>query len=432
MHWKRDSVACNRRTSLVTFLIGTLNAALNGLQARPMQDIMFREIAGNNIPHALFVRNRDEMIDQSLTQFGNTAAFFGTGYALDKGIDAVAKRVYKAGLTASQTSWLHLGKSMGILGLIASFMIASPFLRNFITAKRLGTTDFTQIVGERKRTGDAASKAKAQAEGMHYLKIFGAVLAAGAAFTVASLGLAHVAIRRGANFGKLAGGALKYLGLENGKFNNLNDIPAFVFWAVPTYAGFITASRDGFEGKEIALRFGAFTSAFFILPKVVEKSLQWAFKGKPVLNIPPNNMAYLGKFISSIIFCSAIPALVNIYLTRKRVQAADLALVNKTGLQTGDTTTKLEPPPLPDSNALPLTQPVQPSVPFTPQAWSQPAYAAGYGDPYGMQPTTPYATAAYMQPLSYGTPWTTGYWPQSMPAYGWPQLPQPQQFQTAA
>lgn len=414
----------------MTFLIGTLNAALNGLQARPMQDIMFREIAGNNIPHALFVRNKDEMIDQSLTQFGNTAAFFGTGYALDKGIDAWSKRLYKSGLTAAQTNWLHLGKSMGILGLIASFMIASPFLRNYITAKRLGTTDFTQIVGERKRSDDEASVAKANAEGRHYLKVFGAVLGVGAAITAASLGLTHLLIKRGAGFGKVANGALKYLGLDNGKFNNLKDIPAFVFWAIPTYAGFITASRDHFEGKEIALRFGAFTAAFFVLPKAVEKGLQFAFKGRPVLGIPPNNMAYMGKFISSIVFCSAIPALVNIYLTRKRVQAADSALTNKIPVESHPQPV----PSLPDSNALPLTSEPAPQAPV--QTWTQPTmtYPTSYYDPYGaQQAATQYATAAYMSPMSYGTPWSQpqGGWPSS-PGFGWPTMPQQGQYQTAA
>ena len=298
------------------FSVTTLNRALTHLQTNPMKDIMFRELAGSNVPHALFVRNLDEMLDQSVTQFGNTAAFFGSGHLLDKGIDKLSRWINTPHLTAAQTGWLHLGKSMTIFSVIASLLVASPFLRNFVTARRLGTTDFTQIVGERERDVDPKARADAHIAGQRFLRIAGRIIGGGAAIALGMLALTQLAIRRNANFGTVPQFLLKHLGLEKGRFNNLAGLPSFLFWVIPTYAGFTLASRDKFEYKEILLRFAAFNAAFFLLPSAVMKSLQHVFKDRPVKGITPNNVAYIGKFVSSIVFCSLLPTLVNIYLTQ--------------------------------------------------------------------------------------------------------------------
>ena len=62
-----------------------LATAISFLRVNKMSDIVFREITGNNIPHVAIVRNKDELIDQSICHFGNTAAFFWNGLGFRQG-----------------------------------------------------------------------------------------------------------------------------------------------------------------------------------------------------------------------------------------------------------------------------------------------------------------------------------------------------------
>lgn len=70
------------------------------------------------------------------------------------------------------------------------------------------------------------------------------------------------------------------------------------------------------------LRFGAFLFAFFILPHTVEDTIdKFTAKMKPSKILgPAKNIGYVGKLISSVIFCGSIPSIVNIFLTRQRVE----------------------------------------------------------------------------------------------------------------
>lgn len=292
---------------------------LSYLRQNKMPDIVFREITGNNIPHVLIVRNRDELLDQSISQFGNTAAYFGTGILMDKGINALAKRVLGP-LPPTAKPWYFLGKSLSIFSMIAALNVAMPFLRNYITTSRTGTVDYAQMIGETQRTGNTASLLKTTLQDYkeRYLKI----VSAGAATSLAFLAGTAMAVKRG----RPMPGALQFLqrhiGLEKGKFKNFNPLSAVLFWVVPTFSGLLAGARDTYEKNELALRFAAFNLAFFVFPHTVEKLIDKAVKGLPPTKLlgPSKNIAYLGKFISSLIFCSAVPTVLNIYLTRQRVR----------------------------------------------------------------------------------------------------------------
>ena len=80
-------------------------------------------------------------------------------------------------------------------------------------------------------------------------------------------------------------------------------------------------ARDIYELKEIDLRFAAFNFAFFIFPITIEKAIDCGVrKLKPTWLLGPSkNIAYLGKFFTSLALCRAIPTVVNIYLIRQRV-----------------------------------------------------------------------------------------------------------------
>lgn len=121
---------------------------------------------------------------------------------------------------------------------------------------------------------------------------------------------------------KMGEGLATTLGLKNGQFKNFTPIAAIAFWVIPTFGGLLNAARDQYEVKELLLRFAAFNLAFFVFPITVEHTIEkWVKKARTIQWIgPKQNLAYLGKFISSLIFCSAVPTVLNIYLTRQRVK----------------------------------------------------------------------------------------------------------------
>lgn len=296
-----------------------LATALTFLRQNKMHDIVFREITGNNIPHVAIVRNKDEFLDQSISQFGNTAAYFGSGLLLDKLFNLIPKQL-KVPLKGNGLTWFHVGKSMGIFSFIAAVNLAMPFLRNYITTSRTGTTQYADMIGEKSRLKQ--SKAKLEQTLAGYLSRFLKTVAMGVGVSAASVALLMIPARRNASIPKWVGFLHKHIGLAEGKFRNFSDLSAVLFWVVPTFSGLLAGARDIYEMKELALRFAAFNLAFFVFPKTVEKGIDYAVKNmKPSKLWGPNkNLAYLGKFVSSLIFCSAVPTVLNIYLTRQRVK----------------------------------------------------------------------------------------------------------------
>lgn len=165
-----------------------LASLLTFLQANKMPDIVFREITGNNIPHVAIVRNKDEFLDQSMSQFGNTAAYFGTGLLMDKALNAVPK-LARLQLNQATKHWFFLGKSLSIFSLIAAVNLATPFLRNYITTKRTGTTNYAEMIGEKVRNGidKQTLDAKMKEDKNRFFKTVGIGLAISASIMAATL-----------------------------------------------------------------------------------------------------------------------------------------------------------------------------------------------------------------------------------------------------
>lgn len=114
----------------------------------------------------------------------------------------------------------------------------------------------------------------------------------------------------------------RFVGLKDEKFKNFSSLAAVAFWVIPTFTGLILGARDKYEVKELGLRFAAFNLAFFVFPHTMEKLINHLAR-----NVKPtkffghsSNIAYLGRFLSSLVFCSAVPTVLNIYLTRQRVK----------------------------------------------------------------------------------------------------------------
>lgn len=308
---------------------------INYLRVNKMPDIVFREITGNNIPHVAIVRNKDELIDQSICQFGNTAAFFGTGLVLDKVFEGVRKMV-KTPLTPKNTQLYHFGKSLAIYSAISSILLAMPQFRNFVTTKRTHTTQYADMIGEDKSktaNQDSAGQKEAQLLASYrnkVLKTLGVGLGGALGLGALTLGAAKAQFK----LPWLLRPVHRLIGLEKGQFKNFSPLSAVLFWVTPTFSGFLMGARDIYELKEIALRFAAFNFAFFVFPITIEKAIDRGVrKLKPTWLLGPSkNIAYMGKFFTSLALCSAIPTVVNIYLTRQRV-ARDKQKQNKAQCQ---------------------------------------------------------------------------------------------------
>ncbi|MBX2860966.1 MAG: hypothetical protein KTR14_07015 [Vampirovibrio sp.] len=299
--------------------MSTLASSINYLRNNTMVDTLFREITGNNIPHVVIVRNKDEFVDQSLSQFGNTAAYFGTGLLMDKGVNRATRKFQKT-LSQAGKEWFRFGKSFGIYGLIATIMLGMPFLRNYITSKRTGTTDYAQMIGEKERGEVDQKKLKEATDG--YLGRFLKTVSVGAALSSAILFGSLALAKKGRAMPKAIQWIHDKLSLEGGNFAKLSRWAAVYFWVTPTFTGLLAGSRDIYEKKELALRFAAFNLAFFVFPATVEKGIERLSRSlKPSKLLGSyHNVAYLGRFFSSLVFCSAVPTVLNIYLTRQRVK----------------------------------------------------------------------------------------------------------------
>ena len=314
-----------------------LAGTLNFLRSNPMTDTVFREITGNNIPHVLIVRNKDELVDQSISQFGNTAAYFGAGALLDKLLNIIPRFVRRSTATPASRAWFYLGKSLSIFSMIASINLAMPFLRNYITIKRTGTSGYAEMIGEKHRAQKSQTEVRQEARSnlQQFWRTVG-IGAAGASGLILS-SLWFIRTGRGfprwlqqfpasveglARFFKAGKGLATTFGLKEGKFKNFTPPAAIAFWVIPTFAGLLAAARDKYEVKELALRFAAFNLAFFVFPFTVENLIERMVKNLPQTRLlgPSQNIAYLGKLVSSMGFCSAVPTLLNIYLTRQRVK----------------------------------------------------------------------------------------------------------------
>lgn len=284
-------------------------------------DIGVRDVLGNNLPHTLIVRNRNEMVDQALGQFGNSLLFYGGGWLFDKAVD-VAARPWQKHLSTAQRTWLHTGKSLGLYAFLSTLMIASAQWRNAITTKRTGTTNYTDMIGETQHNTETPEAVTQQVR--QYVNKGLAIVRLNLPILAGLIPVTALLIARKARVPKAVQWLNQHVLLREGKFSKMPDVGDIICGAGAAYLGWFLASRDGFEMKELILRFSAFVLSFFVLPHMVAKQV-----GK---RLPASvskifgsieNAAYLSKLGASILFCTAIPSLLNIYLTHQRVLKAE-------------------------------------------------------------------------------------------------------------
>lgn len=300
-------------------MLQALQRPIRFLIANPTQDVLFRELAGNNLPHALIMRNKDEFVDTAVNEFGGTGFFFGLGYGLNHLLNKSQAGLAKT-LTTPQQGWLQAGRSMMILPAIAGVLTALPFIRNSVSARRTQTTDFLGLI---KEPVDAAAPGPSKDEVRQWsnkqLMKAGAIVLTGLAASALSVPLTRLAIKQHWSFGPTTQKLFNTLGLGQGQFKNMSEASSMLWWAVPSFGGLIAASRDRYERKEDILQLGAFVASFVLMPNLMKNAVgQRLMKGfSPQLQ---ETASYAAKFLTSTVLCSATPSLMNIALTHRRVK----------------------------------------------------------------------------------------------------------------
>jgi len=260
------------------------------------------------------------------------AAAFGIVPLIGLGLN----RIFAGATQGNAAKWAVAGKSLGIYSAMFALMWAMPFIRNYITAQRTGKIEFASVIGGGENNRDAASVEKAKKD---YMRKTLAILGLGAAGTLAAIIGGKAAAAKNLGMGKTISTIVEKAGLKNGSFGDFNGLRAVLFWGVPAYAGWIHASRDGFEVKEQLLKFGAFVFSFLVPQKLMDKFYTGKFEtllGKGVdatyKNITQKLTGEARKtaikhwtrknllgLASSIVLLGTLPAALNIILTKKRM-----------------------------------------------------------------------------------------------------------------
>lgn len=306
---------------------------LTTLRTNNMLNSMTKEIGGSNIPHMVLVANLNECVDQAINQVGNTSIVFGGGYCADqvinRGFKALnPKHFQKHGFrSALSNRWFYLGKSLAIYSFVSSYVIASPFLRNYITLQRTQASNFAEVVGLSKDQRPK-NKTELEAKGRYYRQRFAEIWGRGIGISALILAATYSLARQKTPFVGIFKSVDKLIGLPHGQYRHLKDLPAYLFWAIPAYVGLWKGSRDRLEKKETLFKAAGFGLAFIVLPRTVERLVQSVVKGKhfPIVG-PGQNLAFLSQLVSGIVFYTSIPTIINLF--KRKDRAAQYGLLNR-------------------------------------------------------------------------------------------------------
>jgi hypothetical protein len=322
---------------------------LSLMERQPLWDTMAKEVVGINAPKIIFTRSNDERIDVATNELGNTVGFVATGFLLEKALDFLYEKAVPASKKALENTktWEALGRSFTLYSLIFSVMWAMPFIRNYYTAKRTGQVQYTHVIGA-KNVHQPEKKAypsnQVQEKMAEYRNKALSILGLGALFASAASVASVFAIGKGAGVGPMAQWVAKNLALIGGKFSDFSGVKALLFWGLPAYGGWIHASRDPIEKKEQLLKFFNFVFCFSVPQQVMKWYFNSGFEKLLGKNMEASfaklkSPEYLTRFgadivkkatrlklfqegaglVSSIVLLGISPAVLNIFLTQKRL-----------------------------------------------------------------------------------------------------------------
>lgn len=341
-----------------------------------------KEFVGANIPHLLLVASVGEFWDQFINQIGNNLLVFGGGLAVeklaDKGFRSFNPEKFKQGLSANAKESYELGKGFVVYPMIATSVIASPFLRNAIMSHTMKKDNFVEIAGvQGTNTNNNQSETEAHkktrlAKEVKDMATVGKIMGVGTLLGALVFGLTHHAIANDKPLPAWMKKEIKpfwqkekisfnsLLKLPDGDYRQVQDTPLYVFWALAAYAGLLLASRDPVEFTENVAKTIWFGFAFMIAPRLIEKPLEkfFANKSNDLLG-SSQNMTYVGKLAVGSVLYAGMPTVMNRVFRRSRAEKAGLIPASKSDVQTP---TPVVPPTR--TTPLPMSTNPYPSVGF--------------------------------------------------------------------
>jgi hypothetical protein len=328
---------------------------LGWLENNGLWDTAIKEIVGSNFAKILLARSWDERLDVGSCEIGCTIGVFGSGLLLDKALGKLFQKAQAQGGTAEK--WAVLGRSAALFSLVSSVMWGMPFVRNYLTAKRTGSTHFTEVIGAREQA--TAQQKTLEASTAEYRNKSLEILGMGVGGAALATGTAWMAIRRGIGLGPVANLMEKRVFknaflLKDGAFKHLTGLPAMLFWGLPSYGGLLQASRDKYEKKEHLLKLAMFIGFFFVPPFIFKGVFNRQVRKAAAQNLPhllqegatgykalmadiekhtPGSkerqvleklmtswkIKNLGGLSTSLLLFGTVPQLMNIQLTKRRL-----------------------------------------------------------------------------------------------------------------
>jgi hypothetical protein len=369
-------------TKNISLNLQTVYKKLGYLEAHSINDTLAKEVLGINIPKILCTRTMNEKVDVATSEIGNTIAFTTGGLLLNKLLDFSFTQAKKGIRLPLSQKGEEFWRSTALYSAVFSLMWAMPFIRNYITAKRTGFTDFSSFIVDKPQfTKNNSNTDQLESSLKGYRKKAKSILGMGALGAFLSIAIGSISLRTGIGmkqieslinspslyhslhkkmglpsvpenllqkvFKGITDIRFKDLLLKKGQFSNFSGLPALLFWGVPAYGGWIHASRDPYEKKEQLLKFASFTACFFVMPLLIKKfidrlfhkrfpevstinykTIQKTFVKQPkVLEAALFLWAarYVASLGSSILLLGVMPQLINIKLTEKRMKRAEEA-----------------------------------------------------------------------------------------------------------
>ncbi len=254
-------------TALPSNVVRRLGNMMDGIEKAGVYGIMGKEVVGINAPKMLRIRNGNEFVDSAVSELGNTAGYFGIGALLTLGMGKLFPKM-------AGKEMYNIGQSILLCCVPGSVLYAMPFIRNYVSAKRTGTTGFTELVGHTSFVKQ--SKADYDKDVRYFKNTALSVLGVGAALGFGGLAyckrLANKGVVKAHNaFTKFWRNTFMFKG---GKFKNMGDNVGLWFWGLPAYAGWIHASRQKEERNEQVVKMLNFFAMFYFLPKAVQAWLK--------------------------------------------------------------------------------------------------------------------------------------------------------------
>jgi hypothetical protein len=340
---------------------GFMQRSFSTLEKNPIAETLAKDVLGFNLPKFALSRTFREFLDILPIELGNTAITAASTVLLPpllrypvkhlSGIKDMRVLATEAGKRlSSQAKLARLGVAFGFAIPFAAGFWALPFFRNWLTIKNLKTASFESLITGGTKTGHQHRTLDEEAafQLKRTLQFVGIGVGLGA---LSILGFSRMARQVGSK--PMSKGLNTLFKMFDLKGKNANQIdgkwPTFLFWSAPAYLGWIHAARGSNERREQAIKGLNSCAWFFLVTPLLNRtwfvnSFNQALKQlnvrKTLSSVPSyetiraqykgpvrekllglKNRQYGISFVITILMLSMSPQILNIFLTKKRLES---------------------------------------------------------------------------------------------------------------